>query len=80
MMPVAVMLPYIDTKTKILLEVEDGVIAADKPVTAVKDVLVVANVSVFAVLTTCKTWPAAAFLYATQLDPSYVNNKSVSVS
>ena len=39
---------------RILLVDDDGVIVADKPVTAVNVPLVVVNVSVFAVLTTCK--------------------------
>jgi hypothetical protein len=40
---------------KILLDVDDGVIAALSPVTPVYVVLVVLNVSVFVVLTTCRT-------------------------
>ena len=39
---------------RILLDAEEGVIVADNPVTAVKVPLVVVNVSVFAVLTTCR--------------------------
>jgi hypothetical protein len=41
-------------KIRILLDVEEGVIVALSPVTAVNVALVVVNVSVFAVLTTCK--------------------------
>jgi hypothetical protein len=42
-------------KIKILLLVDDGVIVAVNPVMSVNVVLVVVNVLVFAVLTTCKT-------------------------
>jgi hypothetical protein len=45
-------------KTSILLEELVGVIETDKPVTSVKELLEVVNVSVFVVLTTCNTEPA----------------------
>ncbi len=46
--------PVSITKTKILLVALDGVMVADKPVTSVKEVLVVVKVSLLAVLTTCR--------------------------
>jgi hypothetical protein len=63
-------------KTKILLEVEVGVIVAVKPVTVVKDWLVVEKeASVFVADTTCNTLPAgAAGASFTQFVPLYVNN------
>ena len=48
---------------RILLDVLDGVIETDNPVTSTIEVEVVENVSVFVALTTCKTLPAG------KLDP-----------
>jgi len=49
--------PFVSTITKILLDVERGVIVAVKPVKVVKDVLDIVKVSVFVVDTTCKIPP-----------------------
>ena len=54
----------IATITSILLDVLDGVIDAERPVTSVKVVDVVVKSSVFAVLTTCNTAPAPKFVLA----------------
>ena len=61
--------------TKILLLVALGVIEADKPVMSEKVELVILNVSVFVVDTTCNTLPAGtAGASFTQFVPLYVNN------
>jgi len=51
-------LPVICIKTRILLVALVGVIETDNPVKSTKEVLVVENVSVLVVLTTCNTFPA----------------------
>jgi hypothetical protein len=45
---------FTNAATRILLFVSDGVIETENPVTSVKLVLAVVNVSVLAVVTTCK--------------------------
>jgi hypothetical protein len=46
-----------DTRTRILLDVERGVMVAERPVISTPVVLVVANVSVLVVDTTCRIVP-----------------------
>jgi hypothetical protein len=52
-----VVAPSTETIARILELVEDGVIEADNPVSAVKVVEAVVNVSVLVTLTTCSTVP-----------------------
>jgi hypothetical protein len=59
-------LALIWTVTKTLFVATDGVIVADRPVISTREDDEVVNVSVFAVLTTCKIFPPPA---DTQAEP-----------
>ena len=58
--------------TKILEDVDVGVIEALKPVTSRKDVVALTNVSDLVTLTTCNTAPVAALMLSTPVAPVIV--------